>query len=96
MSVKCYKCKKSLDLAPEKDIHRSESCNSCFASLRCCHMCTFYDTKAYNDCREPTAERVVDKEKANFCDFFKLSGNQGNFENKEKDALSAAEALFKK
>lgn len=96
MGVKCYKCHKELDLLAGKDIHRSESCNSCFASLRCCQMCSFYDTKAYNDCREPTAERIVDKEKANFCDFFKLSDKENNAEEAKNNVLSAAEALFKK
>ncbi len=32
--------------------------------------CRFYDETAYNECSEPSAERVVDKEKSNFCDYF--------------------------
>ncbi len=59
-------------------------------------MCRFFDQKAYNQCREPSAERIIDKEKANFCDYFSLGDSVGA-EISEKDKfLSAAEALFKK
>jgi hypothetical protein len=30
----------------------------------------FHDARAYNQCAEPQAERVVDKAHANFCDYF--------------------------
>ena len=33
-------------------------------------MCVDYDTSYAHHCREPTAEEVKDKERANFCDFF--------------------------
>ncbi len=58
-------------------------------------MCIFYDKHSYNECREPTAERLVDKEKANFCDFYKF-GNQNEQSQAKDDALAAANALFKK
>lgn len=96
MSSKCYNCSKELDLISGKDVSRSEECPACFASLRCCKMCEFYDTSSYNECREPTAERIVEKEKANFCDHFKLSSGQNNMNNKADAAMDAANALFKK
>jgi hypothetical protein len=34
--------------------------------------CSFYSPGHHNDCREPQAERVVDKRAANFCDFFRF------------------------
>jgi hypothetical protein len=34
-------------------------------------MCVDYDTSFAKHCREPTAEEVRDKTRANFCDFFK-------------------------
>lgn len=95
MSVNCYKCNKELDLALGKDVGRSEECPGCFASLRVCKMCEFYDTSSYNECREPTAERIVDKEKANFCDHFKV-GVASKASEKKDSALAAANALFKK
>jgi hypothetical protein len=33
-------------------------------------MCRFYDTRVAKACREPMAEEVKDKERANFCDWF--------------------------
>jgi|TARA_Y100000780_G_C13696111_1_gene423234 hypothetical protein len=40
------------------------------------------------------ANRVLEKEKANFCDFFKLGGGSNSGEEKQ-DLLDAANALFK-
>lgn len=34
-------------------------------------MCEFYDTSVAKSCREPVAEEVTDKERANFCDYFR-------------------------
>lgn len=96
MSLRCYHCAKEIPFAEDQDIGRSEDCPSCNTSLRCCRMCKFYDKSAYNECREPMADRVLDKEKANFCDFFK-AGNAGHGGGSEKeDLLSKADALFKK
>lgn len=77
-------------------IGRSEECPECFCDLRCCKMCSFYDTHAYNECREPVAQRIVDKEKANFCDYFKLGSSGADSASTKKNALEAANALFKK
>ena len=95
MSINCYACSAELDLRLNEDVPRSEECPKCYASLRCCKMCHFYDTQSYNECREPTAERIVDKEKANFCDHFQI-GDKNQKEQTKSSALSAAEALFKK
>jgi hypothetical protein len=57
-------------------------------------MCQFYDPNTYNQCKEPIAERIVEKEKANFCDFF-VVGNPGASDD-NKNLLDAAMALFKK
>jgi hypothetical protein len=59
-------------------------------------MCQFYDQKAYNDCRESSADRVQDKEKANFCDYFKIGSSSNNPDQERLDALAKAASLFKK
>ena len=93
--MKCYNCNKDLILESTENVSRSAECDFCHTDLRCCMMCEFYDTTAYNECKEPMADRIVDKDKANFCDYFKI--NQGSTgAQKKDDALSAAEALFKK
>jgi len=58
-------------------------------------MCKFFDPKVYNECLETNADRIVDKEKANFCDYFTLSGGGASRPSKE-DLVNSADALFKK
>jgi hypothetical protein len=57
-----------------------------------------YDPSAHNRCREPQAEWVTDREKANFCDFF--APNQARPGQGAKpsggDARKAFDSLFKK
>mgnify|MGYP000450689798 FL=1 len=57
-------------------------------------MCKFYDQSAYNECRESSADRIVEKEKSNFCDYFILKGSGNNGTDKD-DLVNAANALFK-
>lgn len=95
MSINCYKCQSDTGLSAGTSISRSEDCNSCSADLRCCRMCEFYDTKSYNECREPSADRILEKEKANFCDYFKL-GNSEDAASNKNDIMAQANALFKK
>lgn len=92
--VSCYKCHKELEFEAGANIGRQEECPHCFASLRCCKMCQFYDLTAYNECREPSANRILEKEKANFCDYFKLGKSGGSGKDKDK-LLDAANSLFK-
>lgn len=94
MSIKCYNCQTPLDLPRGSSLGRTEECPSCGVDLRCCKMCFFYDTSAYNECREPTAERILEKEKANFCDFFKV-GHEGSGGSQKEDLIAQANALFK-
>ncbi len=81
----------------ESDFGRQDSCPGCRASTHCCLNCTHYDSSRYNECTEPVADRVVDKEKANFCDYFKPgAGKTGPLKNPADAARAAAEALFRK
>lgn len=92
--IKCHSCSKGLDLEQNAKVLRSEECPYCYASVHCCKMCGFYDKTAYNECRETNADRIVEKEKANFCDYFVLKGS--SIEGNSKDSLlSAANSLFK-
>ncbi len=96
MSLVCHKCGKSLPEAFKVMVSRSDICPNCRADIRCCKMCQFYDPKAYNECRESSADRIVDKEKANFCDYFKIGSGGNNADKERQDALAKAAALFKK
>ncbi len=70
MLLICFSCGQEI-LILER-VGRRESCDHCGADLHCCKNCEFYDLSAYNECRESSAERVLDKEKSNFCDQFEL------------------------
>ena len=77
-------------------VGRRDICPSCSSDIKCCKMCQFYDPKSYNECRESSADRVQDKEKANFCDYFKIGSQNTNPEKEREDAIAKAKALFKK
>lgn len=94
-SFTCYHCKKSIPVLGAFKITRTEECPFCGFSLHCCRMCKFYDPKVYNECHESNADRLVDKEKSNFCDYFVLSDGKAAGQDKEQ-LVSLADALFKK
>ena len=66
----CWKCGTSLaDLT--LPLRRLEECRNCGAELHVCKLCEWYSLAVAKHCREPIAEEVKDKERANFCDYFK-------------------------
>lgn len=90
---KCWNC--GAGLTP-LDYGRQDSCPQCGKDTRVCKNCGFYDGNFNNECQENQADRVVDKEKANFCDYFKPGSGPGG-QAATRDALkAAADALFKK
>jgi hypothetical protein len=94
-TLTCYHCQKQIPMLGSFKITRTEDCPYCSTSLHCCRMCKFYDPTVYNECREDNAERLTDKEKANFCDYFNLSDGKNGLPSKDK-LQSAADLLFKK
>jgi hypothetical protein len=64
----CWKCQGPLTL--EGRVGRQELCPRCNAPLHCCKNCQFWDPGAHNQCREPQAAFVPDREGGNFCDYF--------------------------
>ena len=94
--MKCSFCGESFQFKGR--VSRQDVCQACGRDLRCCKQCKFYDPSAYNECREVAAERIVDKERSNFCDFFALKGSDRGrgAGNRTRDAKEALEALFKK
>jgi hypothetical protein len=74
-------------------IGRQDTCAKCSSDLHVCRNCKFYDPSSYNECREPSAERVVDKEKRNFCDYF--SPSEKARESEKAKTLKALDDLFK-
>ena len=66
----CWSCRGKV-INVKRNVSRSDVCPACGKSLRCCKNCELHKLGLYNDCREPKAERVGDKEKSNFCEYFK-------------------------
>jgi hypothetical protein len=93
--IYCHACSKALDLEANSKILRSDECPYCYAGLHCCKMCGFYDTSTYNECRESNADRILEKEKSNFCDYFVFKGKDGNGESTKYSLLDTANSLFK-
>lgn len=91
--VRCFNCQAQLDLVAGQKILRTEECPRCYADLRCCKMCAFYDPSTYNQCREPLAERLLEKNTANYCDYFILKG--GKERANKDDLINVAASLFK-
>lgn len=93
----CFSCNRAVVSAARPG--RSETCDSCGASLKACLNCAFYERSSAGECREPSAERVVEKDKANFCEFFLFrdpaDGGDIPAKGEKADPLAALKALFK-
>ncbi|MCB0347433.1 MAG: hypothetical protein KDD37_01285 [Bdellovibrionales bacterium] len=94
ITLHCFSCKTRLEYVDTVGFR--EECSKCMADVHVCKNCEFYDTSSYNECRETTADPVKEKERANFCDFFKPSSKSSNAKEQTDKLKSAAEALFKK
>lgn len=88
----CTFCSKEINI--EGRIGRTDTCPHCGADLHCCVQCEFYDQFAHNKCKEPESEWVADREKANFCDFFRFKGKKEAGSDRSKEAKRKLEELF--
>jgi hypothetical protein len=89
----CWRCGASLaELTPP--IERRDECPVCRAQLYFCRFCEFYDPKVAKQCREPVADEVKDKDRANFCGYFQpnpkaYQPGESSGENRAKADLDA-------
>lgn len=65
----CWKCGVAIDLP--MPLGRESECRHCHAQLHVCRLCEFYNPGVAEQCEEPVADYVKEKERANFCDYFK-------------------------
>lgn len=93
LAVTCKKCSTVHNF--EARLGFREECEKCGQDLHSCEHCDFYDTRAYNACREPSADVVKEKDRANYCEYFQPHTGSGGVVQKDK-LLAAAELLFKK
>lgn len=92
--LSCFNCGKEIFLSGI--VGRRDECAHCHADVHVCRNCEHYDPKVYNECREPSAEVVREKDRANFCDYFSARKGGSGGVDKAAALRAAAEALFKK
>lgn len=86
-SLVCWNCGAGLDDIP-RPISRHASCPACFNELHCCRLCRHFDPGASMTCHEDRADPPLQKENANFCDYF--SPRFDAFEDTTADKSAAA------
>lgn len=91
---KCWHCGAELH---DVDFAREGNCPACGRSTHVCRNCRWYAPGKPNQCAEPVAEPVMDKQRANFCGYFEATlTSASNTASTPDEALrKAAEDLFK-
>ena len=87
----CWACGEKLS---SSQYQREGECPSCRKQTHVCRNCRFYEPGRPNDCQEPIAEPVRDKDRANFCDYFEPSSNTYKPAADADRLRAAAEDLF--
>ena len=92
----CHRCGR--DIGRVERVGRRDACLHCGTDLHCCLNCTFYAPAYNNQCREPQAERQVDKLAGNFCDYFsfRIGGPHTAATTQKEGARARLDALFGK
>ena len=91
---KCVFCSGEID--DSNGIGRRDECLKCGGDLRCCLQCIFHDRAYANQCREPQAETVVEKDRSNFCGYFEFGRDEQEHTKTKFKAKAQLEKLFKK
>lgn len=92
VEVKCFSCGV---ISQHEHVGFRAEC-FCGEDLHVCLNCRFYDETSYNECKEPSADRIQTKDRSNLCEFFEASTSGTSKANEKEDLMAAAEALFKK
>ena len=95
-TLTCWKCGTSLPDVPVP-FARVAECPACRADLHVCRMCEFFDPGVRRGCREPVAEEVSDRGRANFCGYFTpvVVAGPGTPDEATQAARSELDALFR-
>lgn len=94
-SAICWQCGTHLPkiITP---VSRREECSVCRSDIHACKMCVYFDASNRTGCDEERAEYIVDKERANFCEYYALSSRAFDDAklNKQREAKAQLAALF--
>jgi hypothetical protein len=93
--LNCWRCGASLEKL-SLPLSRLDECPDCGNYLHVCRMCSFYDPNVAKACREDDAEEVKEKERANFCDYFKprVGAHDAAISAAEQKARGELDTLF--
>ncbi len=95
--MQCRQCGREVELRAGERVGFRDACEGCGGDLHSCVHCAHHDRSAYNECREPNAERVSDRERANRCDYFAPADAGGGVATRGRDeARDALEKLFRR
>lgn len=89
---RCYKCGHIIEAEP---ISFKDECPECKSDLYVCLNCMFFDEGKANRCREPQSDYVKDRERSNFCEYFRFN-NAETMKTGKKDAEKMWATLFKR
>lgn len=94
--MQCQACQTEIPLASGESVAFRDACDRCRADLHICLNCAHYDATTYNECRESSAERILDKDRANRCEYFRPANRVHATGSGREDAMADLEKLFKK
>jgi hypothetical protein len=96
--MRCFSCNAEVALSAGERVGFRDECESCHTDLHACLNCAHYDASAYNECRESSAERVSDRDRANRCEYFAPgdAGTDAGTGGGREVAMDLLEGLFKK
>jgi hypothetical protein len=90
----CFKCRTPITL---ERVGFREECHVCGSDLHVCVNCLFYDIGKSNFCREDKADYVKEKDRANYCEYFRFADDTGMPQGSDKEkAEELWSKLFKK
>jgi hypothetical protein len=93
--MRCPSCQTEIPLAAGETVGFRDACDRCRTDLHTCVSCIHHDPAAYNQCRESSAERVLDPECANRCEYFRPTDESTTRSDDRGEAMADLESLFK-
>lgn len=83
--MNCWKCGASYELPLNGKTPFRATCDKCYTWLHCCKNCINYFPGLPNSCKIPDTEPIVDREAANFCEYFNPKEPQSNPKTNAED-----------
>jgi hypothetical protein len=74
-------------------VYRTTLCAECGKELKTCRNCRHFSPGEANDCHETVSEPVMDKDRANFCDWFSPASDAGSQRSRNDNSGAARQAF---